>query len=79
MTCMVAIFLTIVMISVVSVKCRYCSKLSWDMMICRKGDQVKGQADIILVDGRREPYDLSPVILLCRQAPCLSSFPGGYT
>ena len=72
MTCMVAIFLTIVMISVVSVKCRYCSKLSL-------GEQVKGQADIILVDGRREPYDLSPVILLCRQAPCLSSFPGGYT
>ena len=53
-----------------------CSKVFWDVLICRKGDRIKGQADLILVEGQTEPYDLSPVILLCRNLPCRSSFPG---
>ena len=48
-------------------------------MICRKGDKIFRQSDLIIVEGQSEPYGLSPVVLLCRRPPRMSSFPGNKT
>ena len=53
-----------------------CAGINWDVVVCREGDEVTGQPDLIIPDGGKGLIDKSPVAIICRRPPCRAKYQG---